>query len=170
MTVNTLSGTSNFSTETNFDYNISNGQTTENNKRKVKLLENASISNYGTTATTQEYTFTDKYYNLNVSQEQLTNKSFKGIIYASKKECISKEKLIPFSIDGTTYYEKKGMPFEEWINSNLYEKNSGILISNRAVTKNGLQVFDGTEYVIGENIIIENKNYITNNRDIAGLL
>ena len=170
MTVNTLSGTTNISTETNFDYNISNGQTTENNKRKVKLLENASISNYGTTATTQEYTFTDKYYNLNVSQEQLTNKSFKGIIYASKKECISKETLIPFSIDGTTYYEKKGMTFEEWINSNLYEKNSGILISNRAVTKNGLQVFDGTEYVIGENIIIENKNYITNNRDIAGLL
>ena len=62
------------------------------------------------------------------------------------------------------------MTFEEWINSNLYEKNSGILISNRAVTKNGLQVFDGTVYVIGENIIIENKNYITNNRDIAGLL
>ena len=62
------------------------------------------------------------------------------------------------------------MTFEEWINSNLYEKNSGILISNRAVTKNGFQVFDGTEYVIGENIIIENKNYITNNRDIAGLL
>ncbi len=78
--------------------------------------------------------------------------------------------MIPFSIDGTTYYEKKSMTFEEWINSNLYEKNSGILISNRTVTKNGLQVFDGTEYVIGENIIIENKNYITNNRDIAGLL
>lgn len=80
MTVNTLSGTSNFCTETNFDYNISNVQTTENNKRKVKLLENASISNYGTTATVQEYTFTDKYYNLNVSQEQLANKSFKGYL------------------------------------------------------------------------------------------
>lgn len=62
------------------------------------------------------------------------------------------------------------MTWKEWINSNLYEKNSGIIISNRAVTKNGLQVFDGTKYVIGENIIIENKNYITNNRDIAGLL
>ena len=80
MTVNVLSGTSNFSTETNFDYNISNGWTTENNKRKVKIVENASISNYGTTATVQEYTFTDKYYNLNVSQEQLANKSFKGYL------------------------------------------------------------------------------------------
>ncbi len=58
MTVNALSGTSNFSIETNFDYNISNGWTTENNKRNVKIVENASISNYGTTATVQEYTFT----------------------------------------------------------------------------------------------------------------
>lgn len=170
MTVNALSGTSNFSTETNFDYNISNEWTTENNKRKVKIVENASISNYGTTATVQEYTFIDKYYNLNVSQEQLANKSFKGIIYVSKKECTSNKVLIPFSVDGTTYYAKKGMTWEEWINSNLYEKNSGILIPNSYVTKNGFQVFDGTEYVIGENIIIENKNYITNNRDIAGLL
>ncbi len=170
MTVNALSETSNFSTETNFDYNISNGQTTENNKRKVKNVENASITNSETTATTQEYTFTDKYYNLNVSQEQLANKSFKGIIYASKKGCISKETLIPFSFDGTTYYAKKGITWKEWINSNLYEKNFGSIISNGTVTKNGLQVFDRTEYVIGKNIIIENKNYITNNRDIAGLL
>lgn len=170
MTVNALSGTSNFSTETNFDYNISNEWTTENNKRKVKIVENASISNYGTTATVQEYTFTDKYYNLNVSQEQLANKSFKGIIYVSKKECTSNKVLIPFSVDGTTYYAKKGMTWKEWINSNLYEKNFGSIISNGTVTKNGLQVFDRTEYVIGKNIIIENKNYITNNRDIAGLL
>ena len=152
MTVNALSETSNFSTETNFDYNISNGQTTENNKRKVKNVENASITNSETTATTQEYTFTDKYYNLNVSQEQLANKSFKGIIYASKKGCISKETLIPFSFDGTTYYAKKGITWKEWINSNLYEKNFGSIISNGTVTKNGLQVFDRTEYVIGKNI------------------
>ena len=110
MRVNALSGTSNFSTETNFDYNISNGRTTENNKRNVKIVENSSITNSETTATTQEYTFTDKYYNLNVSQEQLANKSFTGIIYASKKECISKEILIPFSFDGTTYYAKKVLP------------------------------------------------------------
>lgn len=78
--------------------------------------------------------------------------------------------MIPFSFDGTTYYAKKGITWKEWINSNLYEKNFGSIISNGTVTKNGLQVFDRTEYVIGKNIIIENKNYITNNRDIAGLL
>ena len=107
MTVNAPSGTSNFSAETNFDYNTSIGWVTENSKRKVKLVENANISNYGTTATVQEYTFTGKYYNLDVSQEQLANKSFTGIIYSSKKECTSKETLIPFSVYGTTYYAKK---------------------------------------------------------------
>ena len=45
MTVNAPSGTSNFSTETNFDYNTTTGWTAENNIRRVKLVENASISN-----------------------------------------------------------------------------------------------------------------------------
>ena len=122
MTVNAPSGTSNFSTETNFDYNTSTGWVTENSKRKVKLVENASISNSGTTATIQEYTFTGRYYNLDISQEQLANKSFTGIIYVSKKECTSKEALISFTIENihgvkTTYYAKKGMTWEEWVNS-----------------------------------------------------
>ena len=124
MTVNAPSGTSNFSTETNFDYNTSTGWVTENNKRKVKLVENASISNSGTTATTQEYTFTGKYYNLDVSQEQLANKSFTGIIYVNKKECTSKEALIEFEIEGKKYYAKKGMTWEEWINSEYCETSS----------------------------------------------
>ena len=122
MTVNAPSGTSNFSNETNFDYNTSTGWVTENNKRRVKLVENANIINSGTTATVQEYTFIGKYYNLDISQEQLANKSFTGIIYASKKECTSKEKLIEFTIANihgvkTTYYAKKGMTWEEWVNS-----------------------------------------------------
>mgnify|MGYP004553923009 CR=1 FL=1 len=167
MTVNAPSGTSNFSTETNFDYNTSTGWVTENSKRKVKLVENASISNYGTTATTQEYIFIGKFYNLDISQEQLANKSFTGIIYVSKKECTSKETLIPFSVDGTTYYAKKGMTWEEWVNSNLYVESSGVYISGNSVSKNGKQVFDTYKYVVREDIIIENKNYITNNKDIT---
>ena len=129
MTVNAPSGTSNFSTETNFDYNTSTGWVTENNKRKVKLVENASISNSGTTATTQEYTFTGKYYNLDVSQEQLANKSFTGIIYVNKKECTSKEALISFTVEEVngvtkTYYSEPNMTWEEWINSEYCETSS----------------------------------------------
>ena len=117
MTVNAPSGTSNFSNETNFDYNTSNGWTTENNIRKVKLVENAIISNSGTTATIQDYTFTGKYYNLDISQEQLANKSFTGIIYVSKKECKSKD-IISFSINDISYIAEKNMTWGEWINSN----------------------------------------------------
>ena len=116
MTVNAPSGTSNFSTETNFDYNASNGWVTENSKRKVKLVENASIKNSGTTATVQEYTFTGKYYNLDISQEQLANKSFIGIIYVSKKECTSKD-LINFYLNDVQFYATTDMTWGDWINS-----------------------------------------------------
>ena len=115
------SGTNNFSTETNFDYNASNGWVTENNKRKVKLVENASITNYGVNPTTQKYTFTGKYYNLNVSQEQLANKSFTGIIYVSKRECSSKE-LIEFYLSDVQFYANTDMTWQEWLTSD-YAKN-----------------------------------------------
>ena len=136
MTVNVPSGTSNFATETNFDYNTNNGWVTENNKRKVKLVENATITNSGTTTTTQEYTFTGKYYNLDVSQEQLANKSFTGIIYVSKKECTSKEALISFTIEDTKnntsniYYAKSGMTWSEWFESEYCKISSKFDIRN----------------------------------------
>ena len=117
MTVNAPSGTSNFSNETNFDYNTSTGWVTENNKRKVKLVENATITNSGTTATVQVYTFTGKYYNLDISQEQLANKSFTGIIYVSKKECTSKEAVSTFTINNIPYNYQKGMTFNDWLKS-----------------------------------------------------
>ena len=118
MTVNAPSGTSNFSTETNFDYNTSIGWVTENSIRKVKLVENATISNYGTTATTQEYIFTGKYYNLDVSQEQLANQSFNGIIYVANNECKSEQmELFDFYLDDVHFYALKNMTWEEWITS-----------------------------------------------------
>ena len=117
MTVNAPSGTSNFSTETNFDYNTTTGWTAENNIRKVKLVENASIINSGTTATVQDYTFTGKYYNLDISQEQLANKSFTGIIYVSKKECTNKEAVGTFTINNIPYNYQKGMTFNDWFKS-----------------------------------------------------
>ena len=165
MTVNAPSGTSNFSTETNFDYNTSNGWVTENSKRKVKLVENASISNYGTTATIQEYTFTGKYYNLDISQEQLANKSFSGIIYVSKKECISKEALISFTItylngNVTSYYAKPGMTWKEWVYSTYCNNSSDFKKDESFVMYEGSNIEDenGTiqKYIT---VIKNNMNY-----------
>ena len=143
MTVNAPSGTSNFSTETNFDYNTSTGWVTENSKRKVKLVENASITNSGTTATVQDYTFTGKYYNLDISQEQLANKSFTGIIYVSKKECVSKE-LISFSINNVPYIAEKNMTWGEWINSS-YSGNFPEMLS-KFTLENNQYYYYGTPY------------------------
>ena len=143
MTVNAPSGTSNFSTETNFDYNTTTGWTAENNIRRVKLVENASISNYGTTATTQEYTFTGKYYNLDISQEQLANKSFTGVIYASKKECTSKE-LISFSINKVNYVAEKNMTWSEWIES-IYSGDFPKMLSKFTLENNHYYYY-GTPY------------------------
>ena len=168
MTVNAPSGTSNFSTETNFDYNTSTGWVTENSKRKVKLVENATITNSGTTATVQEYTFTGKYYNLDISQEQLANKSFTGIIYASKKQCISKEALISFTINyagvTTTYYAKAGMTWEEWINSEYYDNNLKLYIIDGAFYGDGrarcdLKNAQSNDYVQPKDIIVNQEDY-----------
>ena len=168
MTVNAPSGTSNFSTETNFDYNTSNGWVTENSKRKVKLVENASITNSGTIATVQEYTFIGRYYNLDVSQEQLANKSFTGIIYVSKKECTSKEALISFTIfhpnsNMVTYYAKKGMTWEEWINSD-YGKDSRLTMESDSSlfksTEDPLcMLIDKNDFNVKKTHIINNESY-----------
>ena len=155
MTVNAPSGTSNFSTETNFDYNSSTGWTTENNKRKVKLVDNASITNSGTTATTQEYTFTGKYYNLDISQEQLANKSFTGIIYASKKECTSKDimqTISTFNLESTPYSFEEGMTFNDWSSSkyNLfgYNLNNFDIVNTNGIIWNSKLIESGNDYKV----------------------
>ena len=170
MTVNAPSGTSNFSTETNFDFNTTTGWVTENSKRKVKLVENATITNSGTTATVQEYTFTGKYYNLDISQEQLANKSFTGIIYVSKKECASKEALISFTItkrngNVTSYYAKPGMSWEEWINSEYYDNNlelriiDGVFYGVDGRARCNLKNAQSNDYVQPKDIIVNQEDY-----------
>ena len=158
MTVNAPSGTSNFSTETNFDYNTSTGWLTENNKRKVKLVENATISSSGTTETTQEYTFTGKYYNLDVSQEQLANKSFTGIIYASKKECTSKsimQTISTFNLESTQYSFEEGMTFNDWSSSkyNLfgYNLNNFDIVNINGIIWNSKLIESGNDYKVVDN-------------------
>ena len=155
MTVNAPSGTSSFSIETNFDYNSSTGWTTENNKRKIKLVDNASITNSSTTATTQEYTFTGKYYNLDVSQEQLANKSFTGIIYANKKECTSKsimQTISTFNLESTPFSFEKGMTFNDWSSSkyNLfgYNLNNFDIVNTNGIIWNSKLIESGNDYKV----------------------
>lgn len=174
MTVNAPSGTSNFSSETNFDYNTSTGWTTENSKRKVKLVENASISNSKTTAATQEYTFTGKYYNLDVSQEQLANKSFTGIIYVSKKECTSKsiiETISTFNLASTQYSFETGMTFNDWSKSkyNLfgYNLNNFSIVNTDGMVCNSKLIKSKGNYSVSTNEIDRTINVRSGDSDAS---
>lgn len=174
MTVNAPSGTSNFSSETNFDYNTSTGWTTENSKRKVKLVENASISNSKTTASTQEYTFTGKYYNLDVSQEQLANKSFTGIIYVSKKECTSKsiiETISTFNLASTQYSFETGMTFNDWSKSkyNLfgYNLNNFSIVNTDGMVCNSKLIKSKGNYSVSTNEIDRTINVRSGDSDAS---
>ena len=168
MTVNAPSGTSNFSTETNFDYNTSTGWTTENNKRKVKLVENATITNSGTAPTVQDYTFTGKYYNLDVSQEQLANKLFTGIIYVSKKECVSKSIIEPistFNLASSQYSFETGMTFNDWSKSkyNLfgYNLNSFNIVNADGMVCNSKLIKSNGDYSVSANEKYKTINVMT---------
>ena len=145
MIVNAPSRTSNFSTETNFDYNTTTSWVTENSKRKIKLVENASISNSETTATLQEYTFTGKYYN----------------IYVSKKACTNKE-LISFSVNGVNYIAEKNMTWSEWVESSYDSK--GIIIKDSDVYHDDIcfvytYINDAFHYVKSNETIIDKMKY-----------
>ena len=83
-------GTNNYATETNFNYDSSwIAKDTSNliGAKKV-LVSNASISNMSSAdQTTQNWTFTGKYYNLDIFQTQLSNEDFTGKIYVENKNC-----------------------------------------------------------------------------------
>ena len=83
-------GTNNYNEEKNFNYDSS--WTTKDTINLVGakrvLVSNASISNMSSSdQTTQNWTFTGKYYNLDIFQTQLSNQAFTGKIYVSNKNC-----------------------------------------------------------------------------------
>ncbi len=83
-------GTNNYNEEKNFNYDSSwtAKDTTNLVGAKKVLVSNAGISNMSSTEqTTQNWTFTGKYYNLNIFQTQLSNQAFTGKIYVSNKNC-----------------------------------------------------------------------------------
>ena len=94
--VNGMNGNNHFATETNFDH--ANVQSYYDSTNKYyKLVEGATIKSLGSTQSVR-WKITGRYYNLNVSQAQLSGKNFTGKIYAISKGCSSE--------DGTTV--KKG--------------------------------------------------------------
>ena len=83
-------GTSNpFGAETNIDYDTSKGwiAKTSTTGAKIKLATGARITNNGGTSNTQSWKVTARYYNLEVSQDQLIGKNFAGKIYAENPVC-----------------------------------------------------------------------------------
>ena len=94
--VNGMNGNNHFATETNFDYaNIQSYYDSTN--KYYKLVEGATIKSLGTEQSVR-WKITGRYYNLEVSQSQLSGQTFTGKIYAISKGCSSE--------DGTTV--KKG--------------------------------------------------------------
>ena len=94
--VNGMNGNNHFAEETNFDYaNIQSYYDSTN--KYYKLVENATIKSLGTEQSVR-WKIIGRYYNLDVSQAQLSGKNFTGKIYAISKGCSSE--------DGTTV--KKG--------------------------------------------------------------
>ena len=84
-----MNGNNHFATETNFDYaNIQSYYDSSN--KYYKLVEGATIKSLGTEQSVR-WKITGRYYNLEVSQSQLSGQSFNGKIYAVSKGCSSED-------------------------------------------------------------------------------
>ena len=84
--VDSPSGTNSFANETNFAYDSSWTPKTSTVGAKKTLVKNAVIVSQGTSVV-QNINITGRYYNLNVEQTQLGNKSFTGKIYVENNNC-----------------------------------------------------------------------------------
>ncbi len=85
MIVTSPSGTNNYSTETNFDYNVTWSKSDAGNPMKT-LVSNATIISEGTKVT-NTFTFELKFYNLTTHQANMENETLNGYIYAKKTNC-----------------------------------------------------------------------------------
>ena len=87
--VNGMNGNNHFGVETNFDH--ANVQSYYDSTNKYyKLVEGATIKSLGSTQSVR-WKITGRYYNLDVSQSQLSGKNFTGKIYAISKGCSSED-------------------------------------------------------------------------------
>ena len=86
MQVSSPSGTNSFVSETNFAYDSTWTPKTTTVGAKKTLVKNATITSKGTSVV-QNINITGRYYNLEVDQAQLGNKSFTGKIYVENNSC-----------------------------------------------------------------------------------
>ncbi|MGN1379225.1 MAG: hypothetical protein ACI4XR_02360 [Bacilli bacterium] len=89
LTITGSTGTNNYGTEKNFNYDTSNGwtgKTTNNNEKRI-IVSNATISDASTTGTTKSWNIAFKFYNLTIDQNQLAGKTFKGTFYVENVSC-----------------------------------------------------------------------------------
>ena len=131
--VNGMNGNNHFATETNFDH--ANVQSYYDNTNKYyKLVEGATIKNLGSTQSVR-WKITGRYYNLDVSQAQLSGKTFTGKIYAISKGCSSEDgssvkkgyETILANNGGKTTIEAKTADFTtvETSNAGMYSYTEG---------------------------------------------
>ena len=86
MQVDSPSGTNSYASETNFAYDSTWTPKTTTVGAKKTLVRGATITSKETSVV-QNINITGRYYNLNVEQTQLGNKSFTGKIYVENNNC-----------------------------------------------------------------------------------
>ena len=84
--VSSPSGTNSYASETNFAYDSTWTAKTSTIGAKKTLVKGATIKSSGTSVV-QNINITGRYYNLEVEQAQLGNKSFTGKIYVENNSC-----------------------------------------------------------------------------------
>ena len=111
--VSSPSGTNSFASETNFAYDSSWTPKTTTVGAKKTLVSGATITSEGTSVV-QNINITGRYYNLEVDQAQLGNKSFTGKIYVENNNCTVGELPGYYTIlaknGGKDAIEAKGTP------------------------------------------------------------
>ena len=112
--VSSPSGTNSYASETNFAYDSTWTPKTTTVGAKKTLVKNATITSEGTSVV-QNINITGRYYNLEVDQAQLGNKSFTGKIYVENNNCtvgeVPKAKdIILAKNGGANAIETKGSP------------------------------------------------------------
>ena len=113
MQVDSPSGTNSYASETNFAYDSTwTPKTTTVGAKKI-LVSGATITSEGTSVV-QNINITGRYYNLEVDQAQLGNKSFTGKIYVENNNCtvgeITAKDIILANNGGKDTIEEKGTP------------------------------------------------------------